>query len=104
MRGIGRGGQKWQHDGRERPMHVVDLDGGDVSRREAPGRNHGRGAAILQTMVLLGLVDQRDLARLGVAQRCGAANHQLAVANDLPTDQRRKLGKSGLHDADSFPG
>ena len=40
----------------------------------------------------------------GVAQRCGPADRQLAVADDLPADQRRKLGKSGLHVADSFPG
>jgi hypothetical protein len=55
-------------------------------------------------MVLLGFVDQGDLALLGVSQHGGATNRQLAVANDLPTDQRRKLSKSRLHDADSFPG
>ena len=41
----------------------------------------------------------------GSASRSVAAPQisQLAVADDLPADQRRKLGKSGLHDADSFP-
>ena len=67
------------------------------------GATTAAAAAILQTMVLLGLVDQRDLAGFDLSQRSGAANHQLAVANDLTLDQRRKLGKSGLHDADSFP-
>ena len=102
MRGVWRGGQKWRTMAANARCTSSTWMAGSSSAQSSR-RNHGRGAAILQTLVLLGLIDQRDLARFGVAQRGGADDQQLAVADDLPADQRRKLGKGGLHVADSFP-
>ena len=69
------------------------------------GRDDGRGAAVLQAVVLL-VAWSTSVIWPGSASRSVAAPwiDQLAVADDLSADQRRKLGKSGLHVADSFPG
>ena len=92
------------HDGRKRPCTSSTWMAGSPSGTNPRGATTAAAAALLQQMGLLDLVDQRDLARLGIAHGGGAEDHQLAVANELPTDQRRKLGKGSLHGRDSFPG
>ena len=68
-------------------------------------RGHdGRRPALPQQVGFFRLIDQRDMARFGIAQRGGAKDQQLAVTDDLTADQRGKLGKGGLHVAESFPG
>ena len=69
----------------------------------AAGRSTAAARQAARLRLLLLAVDQRDLARLGVAQRRGPVNHQVARAEQPSLDQRRQLGKSRLHDWESFP-
>ena len=83
-------------------MHVVDLDGRQIlSGVKLFGAMTAAARTILQTLIFFGLIDQRDLVRLGVAQHGRPARlRQQAITNDLSTNQRREFGKSGLHDAE----
>ena len=78
-------------------MDVVDLDGRQSPGQVRPGGDCGRRPAIGQAMVSRFLVDQRDLARLGVVKRGGPVDHEATVTDQHSVDQRRKLCERGLH-------
>ena len=100
LRAAGRNGARWRRTPHERRPpgwpEVRWARNRPARRRPPPGTGPAGGS--------LDLIDQGDLARFGIAQGGGAEDQQLAVADDLPADQRGKFGKGRLHVADSFPG
>ena len=91
------------HDRRKRLVYVVDLIADTCGSANPARHDDCRGPAVVQQMALFHAVDQRDLPRLGIADRGGTHNHQPAVTDDVPSHQSGKLRKRTLHQAHSSP-